>query len=166
MIIERAKAVVLFDIDYTLFNTHKLKESNLQSYEAYEEVKGILMRLKTVARLGIFSKGKTQFQKTKLEKTGMLKFFEENDIHIFNDKDANLMNVLEKYKDSKLILVDDKLKILHSAKTHLPQVTTVWVKRGPYAENQKEISNFAPDAEVENLSEVVRIVQSELRIKN
>lgn len=160
MTIKRAKPIVLFDIDYTLFNTHKLKESNFQSYEAYEEVKGILMRLKTVVRLGIFSKGETQFQKTKLEKIGMLKFFEENDIHIFDDKDANLMNVLEKYKDSKLILVDDKLGILRSAKKHLPQIITVWVKRGPYAQTQEPIEDFTPNATIDNLSNLFSIVSS------
>lgn len=160
MIIQHTKPVVLFDIDYTLFNTRKFKESKLQSYEAYEEVKRILMRLKAVARLGIFSKGKTQFQKTKLSKTGMLKFFKENDIHIFDDKNANLMDVLEKYKNSKLILVDDKLGILYSANKHLPQITTVWIKRGPYAQIQEPIEDFTPSATIDSLSNLFNIVLS------
>lgn len=155
--------IILFDIDYTLFDTRKFKDSKLQDYSSYEEVKEILIKLSELASLGIFSKGETEFQKTKLKKTGMIKFFKDNNVHIFNDKDANLINVLEKYKDSKLFLVDDKLEILYSAKKHMPQVLTIWVKRGPFAERQKPIEGFSPDEQVENLSEVLRIVQKMLK---
>lgn len=154
------KPIVLFDIDYTLFDTRKFKDSKLQDYNIYEEVMGILMQLSGLVNLGIFSKGETEFQKTKLEKTGMMKFFKDNNVHIFDDKDANLINVLEKYKDSKLFLVDDKLGILYSAKKHMPQVFTIWVKRGPFAQVQKPIEGFLPDEQIENLSEIVRIVKS------
>ena len=41
----------------------------------------------------------------------------------------------------------------------MPSVFTIWVKRGFYAENQKNIPGFKPDAEIKNLSEVVKIVK-------
>lgn len=158
--------VVLFDIDYTLFDTHKFKESQLKDYNIYQEVMGVLMQLSNLANLGIFSKGETKFQKTKLERTGMMKFFKDYNIHIFDDKNANLINILGKYKDSNLFLVDDKLGVLYSAKKHMGQVFTIWVKRGPFAQNQREISGFKPDAEVKNLSEVVKIIKKSLEISN
>jgi phosphoglycolate phosphatase-like HAD superfamily hydrolase len=154
------KKIVLFDIDYTLFDTRLFKDSALQNYTIYEEVEKILAELKEVATLGIFSKGENEFQKTKLKKTGMLKFFEKNDIHIFVDKDANLMDVIRKYKDSKLFLVDDKLGILFSAKKNMPEITTIWVKRGPYALVQKPIEDFIPDAIIDDLSNLFNIVSS------
>lgn len=153
------KPIVLFDIDYTLFDTGRFKDSQLQDYNIYDEVMGVLMQLSGLANLGIFSKGENEFQKIKLKKTGMMKFFKQNDVHIFGDKDANLIGVLGKYKNSKLFLVDDKLGVLYSAKKHMPQAIAVWVKRGPFAKSQKAISGFTPDAEVENLSEVVKIVK-------
>lgn len=152
------KPVVLFDIDYTLFDTGRFKDSQLQDYNIYQEVMGVLMQLSSLASLGIFSKGENEFQKTKLKKTGMVKFFKENNIHIFDDKDANLINVLEKYNDSRLFLIDDKLGILYSAKKHTSQIFTIWVKRGPYAQKQGKIPGFKPDAEVENLEEVISII--------
>jgi len=157
---KKSLSVVLFDIDYTLFDTAFFKESGLSQHKIYEEVMQVLDSLNEIAILGIFSKGEVAFQKTKLEKTGMRKFFEENNIHIFDDKDANLISVLEKYKDSKLFLVDDKLGVLCSAKKYMPQVIAIWVKRGPFAQNQKEIAGFTPDAEIKNLSEVVKIIRS------
>lgn len=155
------KPIVLFDIDYTLFDTAYFKESKLLKHKIYNEVIEVLENLSKIAILGIFSKGETEFQKTKLKKTGMMKFFKDNNVHIFDDKDANLINVLKKYKNSnKLFLVDDKLGILYSAKKHMSQVFTIWVKRGPFAQVQKPIGGFSPDEQIENLSEIVRIVQS------
>ena len=156
------KPVILFDIDYTLFDTAFFKESGLKRHKIYKEVMQVLGDLSKIAILGIFSKGETEFQKTKLEKTGMIKFFEENNIHIFDDKDVNLIGVLKKYRGSKTFLVDDKLGVLYSTKKYRPQVVTIWVKRGPYAQNQKEISGFKPDAEVTDLKEVASIINSKL----
>lgn len=155
-----AEPIVLFDIDYTLFDTKRFKESDLKSYNAFDEVKEILTRLKTIAVLGVFSEGKEQFQKTKLEKTEMMNFFTENDIHIFGDKDINLIKVLEKYKGKRIFLVDDKLQVLYSAKKYMPQIITVWVKRGPYAKTQQTIENFAPSATIDSLSNLLNIVLS------
>jgi FMN phosphatase YigB (HAD superfamily) len=152
--------VVLFDIDYTLFDTGEFKDSMLRNFNIYEGTIGILVKLGDIANLGIFSNGEPGFQRAKLEKTDMLKFFKENDIHIFDDKDANLINVLEKYKDTKLFLVDDKLTILSSAKQRMPQITAIWVKRGPYAQNQQPIDNFVPDATIDDLSRLYNIVSS------
>lgn len=159
---QQIKPVVLFDIDYTLFDTAFFKQSGLTKHKIYEEVMQVLDNLSSFATLGIFSKGEIQFQKTKLEKTGMAKFFKEENVHIFDDKDINLIGILDKYKDSKLFLADDKLGILYSAKKHMKQIFTIWVKRGWYAENQEPIPGFTPDGEVENLSEVVRIIKSNL----
>jgi FMN phosphatase YigB (HAD superfamily) len=157
---QNSKPVVLFDIDYTLFDTRKFKDSKLKDYSIYDEINKILTQLTKIASLGIFSKGETEFQRTKLEKTGMLNFFEEKNIYIFNDKDVNLISVLQKYKNSKLFLVDDRLEVLHSAKKYMPQIITVWVKRGPYAETQAPIENFVPSATIGNLSNLYRIVFS------
>lgn len=154
------KKFVLFDIDFTLFDTRVFKDSKLTKYVIYEEVILVLEKLSKFTELGIISKGETQFQKTKLEKTGMAKFFREENIHIFEDKEANLTKIIDKYKDHKIFLADDRLGTLYSAKKHLEQVFTIWVKRGWFAENQKAIPGFTSDAEIENLSEVARIVQS------
>ena len=90
----------------------------------------------------------------------MAKFFKEENVHIFDNKDANLIKIIDKYKGLKIFIIDDKLEILYSAKMYMDQLFTIWVKRGWYAENQKAIPDFIPDAEVENLSDVVRIVKS------
>ena len=153
------KKLVLFDIDYTLFDTGVFKESQLTTYNLYTEVLDLLAALRGKARLGIFSEGELDFQKTKLLKTDILKHFLEENIHIVANKDATMREVLKRYKDETVFLVDDKLPVLHAAKEIMGTVKTIWIRRGIYAENQKPIFGFTPDYQVTNLSDVATIVE-------
>ena len=47
---------------------------------------------------------------------------------------------------------------LHNAKTNNPSVFTIWIKRGPFAQDETLLSNFSPDAIVANLKEVIPII--------
>lgn len=152
------KPLVLFDIDYTLFDTAFFKESKLLKHKVYKEVTEVLDSLNKIAILGIFSEGDIEFQKKKLKETNIEKYFAKDHTHIVLKKIDELKKVLEKYKDRQIFFVDDKLNILYDAKKLSPRVFTIWVKRGFYAENQKPIPGFKPDAEVESLSEIIEII--------
>ncbi|MCL5438455.1 MAG: hypothetical protein M1268_00515 [Patescibacteria group bacterium] len=160
------KTIILFDIDYTLFRTKLFKKSNLQKYVLYKEVIDILTRLSRVASLGIFSEGEFVFQKKKLTKTDIEKYFINDNIHIHKNKEEVLNDILSKYKDGSIFLIDDKLTILNEAKKILPSIFTIWVKRGEYAEKQKNIMNFKPDAVVTNLKKIMIIIENNLNKKN
>ena len=154
------KPIVLFDIDYTLFDTALFKKSYLTKHKIYEEVRDVLEKLSKDAVLGIFSEGDLEFQRKKLNQTAIVDYFEKDNTHIVLNKLTEVRKVLQKYIDRKTFFVDDKLSILFDAKKTFPKVVTIWVKRGWYAENQKDIPGFEPDSVVENLSEVVKIVKS------
>ena len=156
------KPVVLFDIDYTLFDTKLFKKVDLTRHEIYEEVKDVLEKLSKIALLGIFSEGDLEFQRKKLDQTEIVDYFEKDNTHIVLNKLTEIRKVLQKYTDRETFFVDDKLNVLFDAKKIFPKVVTIWVKRGWYAENQKDIPAFEPDAVVANLSEVVKIVKSKL----
>lgn len=152
------KPIVLFDIDYTLFDTAYFKKSSLTKHKIYEEVIGVLEKLNKIAMLGIFSEGNLEFQRKKLNQTGIEGYFKKDNTHIVLNKLSEFRKVLRKYEDGITFFVDDKLSILHDAKKIFPKVVAIWVKRGFYAENQKEISGFKPDAEVKNLKDVIKII--------
>jgi len=154
------KKVVLIDIDYTLFNTAVFKESDLEKYEVYEEAIDMLVALGEKVVLGIFSEGELDFQMTKLQRTDIYKHFLEENIHIVASKDEKLGEILHIYKNSQIIIVDDKLTVLHAAKLLLPSIKTIWVKRGIYAENQKDISGFAADIILNDLKKIPEIIES------
>src|SRR5690348_2812523 len=120
--------IVLFDIDYTIFDTDLFKKSKLQRYKVYDEVHDILARLQKVALLGILSEGNTEFQHTKLRETTVDHYFEKKHIHVVPLKNEALAAILHKYRDKAVFLVDDKLECLYLAKQYQPAVFTIWVK--------------------------------------
>lgn len=156
--------IILFDIDYTLFDTAFFKQSGLSKHKIYEEVIRVLVNLREIATLGIFSEGNIDFQRRKLKETNIGKYFAQDNTHIVLNKLDELKGIFERYEDRKFFFVDDKLAILHDAKKEFPDVFTIWVKRGPFAKMQKSILGFKPDAEVDSLSGVVEIIKNKLKI--
>jgi hypothetical protein len=144
--------IILFDIDYTLFDTAIFKQSNLTRYSLYPEVPNILNKLSTQATLGILSEGEKETQQNKLIKTKIYHLFNKDHIHITSDKQKKIKTLIENYKDKSLIIIDDKLPILPLAKKYIPQALTIWIKRGEYAKNQKPLPGFTPDAILNTLS--------------
>lgn len=153
------RKLVLFDIDYTLFDTDAFKKSNLTTYLLFEETLDVILTLKKFSDIGIFSEGEVDFQKTKLKKTSLYKHFINQNVHIVEKKDLVLRDILEQYKKRTIFLVDDKLNVLHLAKETIPSTFTIWVKRGPHAKVQKSIEGFQPDATISDLKEAVAIVK-------
>lgn len=153
------KKVVLFDIDYTLFDTGAFKDSKRQTYKLYDEVEKVIKQVKNIADVGIFSEGQKDFQHDKLLKTNIKQYIVDDRLHIVAKKDDALKNILSKYKNVKLFLVDDKLSVLDAAKDYMSQIFTIWIKRGMYAESQEDIHGFSPDATVYNLEEIISYVK-------
>lgn len=124
----------------------------------YPETLEVVTKVAKGATIGIFSKGYDAFQRAKLLK--IAHFFEEQHIHINVSKKAMLQDVLDKYKDVQLYLIDDALEVLYGAKMKNKDIVTIWVKRGRYAVNQEPIAGFAPDVTVDNLRGIVRIISN------
>ncbi len=152
------KKIVLFDIDYTLFDTAAFKESGLTTYKLYDDAERALIMLSETCEIGIFSQGEDAFQREKLKQTLIHTHFKEKNIHIFASKDENLGSVLEKYKDREVFLVDDKLEVLKLGKDLSENVYAIWLKRGPFADAQTGIVGFTPDAVITNLSQAVAFI--------
>ncbi len=152
------RKVVLFDIDYTLFDTDTFKKSGLEMYALYEEVIPVLVEIGKIAKLGIFSEGDEDFQQTKLIKTNLQKYFPKEYIHIAQKKTDILEKMLKEYTDQQLFLVDDKLPVLYDASRKRPGLYTIWIKRGKYATVQQEIAGFIPNATILNLKEIIPII--------
>jgi FMN phosphatase YigB (HAD superfamily) len=159
---KKSKKIVLFDIDYTIFDTDVFKKSDRTTYTLYNEVLDTFSRLKEIADFGIFSEGDIAFQHRKLRETNIEDYFLSEHIHIFEKKNDMLKKLLDRYDDKgKLFFVDDKLSVLHLAKQYEPSVFTIWVERGMYALNQKPIKGFVPDGTVKTLHDIVPLIAQE-----
>lgn len=126
----------------------------------HKEVLNSLKKLTLIGEVGILSQGDKKFQNAKIIHFKHL--LNSNHVHILKDKKSDMLGILKNLKKYKLYFVDDMLFMLQMAKKIDPSIVTIWIKRGRYAENQKEIPGFKPDAEADNLSEVVSIINSKL----
>lgn len=150
--------IILFDIDYTLFDTDAFKKSNLKTYSLYDEVFRVVKILEKHATLGILSEGETAFQYEKLIKTNLFSSFSKKHLHILSQKEESLEHILYSYKGRDTIIVDDKLPILEKAKQSVPEIFTIWIQRGPYALAQTPIKYFVPDAIIKSLREILPVL--------
>jgi bifunctional UDP-N-acetylglucosamine pyrophosphorylase/glucosamine-1-phosphate N-acetyltransferase len=153
--LEKKEKIILFDIDYTLFDTARFKESDLLTFVLYDEVISVLTSLGQQAVLGIFSEGKTDLQQTKLLKTAINTHFAKDHVHIVESKDATITEVFAKYEGKELFFIDDKLPVLYEVKKKAPFAYTIWLKRGPFAKEQAIIDGFTPDATIDDLTQVL-----------
>lgn len=154
------KKVVLFDIDYTLFDTDLFKESDLKNHSVYEEVLGVLVDLSTVATLGIFSEGNIELQKDKLLKTDMSKHFNQENVHIFEEKTKSISSVLEKYKGDQIFIVDDRPVILEKVKKQDPSIFTIFINREKRIWRRDESTDYQADAVIYSLTEIIPLVNN------
>lgn len=123
----------------------------------YSEVIDSLKEISRHSVLGIFSQGIQKIQHAKLFE--IKHFFHKDHIHIVENKEKLLESVFGKYKNYKILVVDDALQVLYALKQAYPSVFVIWMRRGRYAEKQKDIKGFIPDAIVEDMNQAVRVIK-------
>lgn len=124
----------------------------------YNEVEKSLKLITKIAKIGIFSKGDKKFQLAKIDQSGFKNYFDKNYIYIKYNKLKFLPFLKKKHVQDKVYLIDDKPGVIDEVKGFMPNIITIWLKRGKYTEQAKEIDGFKPDATVDNLLDVVKIV--------
>lgn len=123
-------------------------QENLDNF-LYDDSK-ILHEIKD-ARIGIFSKGDTKFQRAKVKKFGDL--IEEDLIYVFHNKLEKVQQVIDQNADSKLIFVDDNIAVLVAAKEYNENVKTILIDRiNEYA----EVNSI--DFKISSLSDIIQIL--------
>ena len=153
-------SIILFDIDYTLFDTAHFKSSGLSEFRLYDEVIPVLETLGRSHDLGIFSEGQEELQKAKLVQTMIDMHFKLDHRHIVVKKLDSLDSIFTSYASKEVSLVDDKLEILKEVNEKYPSIQTIWVKRGPYALKAPSLPGFAPDATVTTLKELLSLFKN------
>ena len=148
----------LCEVNFELADLRKefwKKENFVRSL--YPDVKNVLKKLSEEKDLliGILSTGDSNYQKKKIE---IVKhYMQDEHIHIFVDKLAELQEVVKKYEKHQIFVVDNLLSILELAKKINSKVQTVHIKR-PVSWHGNIVVNFRPDEEIKSLSSLLKIV--------
>lgn len=129
----------------------------------HQDVMSTLTTLSSVGEIGIFSQGEARLQQAKL--APLVHLLRSDRIHITRDKKSQMSKIFKSYKGYKIFFIDDMLPMLHQAKKIKSDIVTIWLKRGRYAQKQKPIFGFEPDAEVTDLRKIVKIITNPARAK-
>lgn len=142
------------DIEYltkSFFDEDIIRES------LYKDVEPTLHELSNRGsiRLCIFSGGQEDMQRKKIH--SLVHFFDHENIHINEvDKTSDIPQIINKYKDSIIVIIDDLPEILEKYKALHPQVFTVLMQRN---QSRNLTSEFKPDFLIENLNKMTTIIQ-------
>lgn len=111
------KPVILFDIDFTLFDTASFQRkciwrlwslSRLFKECVYPDVVPTLRALGKKTTLGIFSQALTGFQKLKIEYSGLSPFFDKKHIYISRNKKTLAPKLFPTLDIRSVAVVDDR----------------------------------------------------------
>jgi FMN phosphatase YigB (HAD superfamily) len=103
----------------------------------------------------ILSDGDVVFQPHKIHDSGLFEAF-AGAVLIYIHKEAELEDVEQRYPADHYVLIDDKLRILTAVKQVWRQrVTTVFVRQGHYALDEKVVSSYPPaDVTIERIGDL------------
>src|SRR6185369_7082779 len=106
----------------------------------------------------ILSDGDVVFQPHKIHDSGLFDAF-DGAVLIYIHKEGELEDVERRYPADHYILVDDKLRILTAVKkTWNERVTTVFVRQGHYALDEKAISAYPrADLTIERIGDLIEL---------
>lgn len=140
------------EITEKIFSQRSLKNN------MHIEVQHALLVLEKLAELGIFSQGDLLLQKAKIEEIKHL--FALDNVHIVENKIDVFKKIFSMYSGYKIFFIDDSLPILFEVKKLYKDIFAIWIKRGRWAEKQKDIPGFRPDAIILNLTEAEELVKN------
>ena len=105
----------------------------------------------------ILTDGDVVFQPRKIERSGLLEAVEKN-ILIYIHKEKELADLTRRYPAEHYVLVDDKIRILSAIKEIWKEkVTTVFVKQGHYAFDEKEVAKYpSADITIEKIGDLLK----------
>ena len=107
----------------------------------------------------ILSDGDVVFQPHKIRRSGLYDAF-EGAVLIYVHKEFELEDVAQRYPADHYLLVDDKLRVLAAVKDVWDEyVTTVFVRQGHYAHDDKAISGYrSADYTIERIGDLVNSI--------
>jgi len=106
----------------------------------------------------ILSDGDVVFQPHKIHDSGLYEAF-SGSVLIYIHKELELEDVAARYPADHYVLIDDKLRILTDVKKIWKQrVTTIFVRQGHYALDQKVVSSYPPaDITIERIGNMLQL---------
>jgi hypothetical protein len=114
----------------------------------------VIERAKSWGRAALLSDGDVVFQPRKVDRSGLYEAVEGN-VLIYVHKEVELEDVAHRFPARHYVVVDDKIRLLTAIKKVWQQrVTTVFVRQGHYALDEKLVASCPPvDVSLERIGD-------------
>ncbi|MDY7537405.1 HAD family hydrolase [Undibacterium sp. RTI2.1] len=124
----------------------------------YPNVKAAISHLSTWGKSVILSDGDVVFQPRKIQRSGLWNAVAGR-VLVYVHKEDMLDVVEAQYPAQHYVMVDDKLRILSTMKSHWgDRLTTIFVRQGHYALDPENIANFpAADVTIDHTADLIDI---------
>ena len=145
---------ILIDLDYTLLDTDKFRVNidenmdNLRDF-LYPDALAFLKYAEKFGTPTLFSEGELDFQKTKIEMTGLTGIF-GNNIKLYPSY-QKLFDLEKMHNPTEVIVVDDKPDIIDQAISL--GMKTIRINRGKYKDMPTKLT---PLYKVNDLEEIIK----------
>lgn len=127
------KTIFLVDLDHTLYN--------VETEILYDDAIEFISYLNKIGTPILFTEGELDFQKAKVERLGLSKYFGKN-IMIF-ESFTKMSEFNPKLKYEKIVLIDDKSITIEEARKR--KWITIRVQRGKYKSTSAISDYTVPD---------------------
>lgn len=116
----------------------KVKEiylgKNFQEF-AQRGYRELLLRLKEYGKVIVFTEGFLKFQKKKIKALGLEQILGKENVKVFTQKEKHTPKILKKAEPfKKVVVIDDKAKVIGKFEDEDPSVVGVWVRYGYHKE--------------------------------
>lgn len=128
-----------------------LCDDNLKA-DPYPKVHETLKWLSTKGKIYLYTEGGINYQKRKIELSGVLTYV--TDVFYFNSKMKYLNTIFSTFDTDNLVYIEDKPTYLLKAEELFPHITTILVKQGKYADATTPEQENKIDYVVNNFYEI------------
>ncbi|MDO8619380.1 MAG: GNAT family N-acetyltransferase [Candidatus Daviesbacteria bacterium] len=137
------KKVFLVDLDNTLIDTEKFRDTFIEDAENFPfekhffpAYKNLLNILHSLGEVFIFSGGEEAFQMAKIKRAGIDQIIDQEHLIIVADKTPSLDTIIPRFKDRAITFIDDRADYLNIALKINPEIKCIWVRHGKYKDNE------------------------------
>ena len=122
----------------------------------FPKVLEVIRYLKRRGKVVIVSDGDVVFQPLKIERAGLTKAVDGH-VLVYIHKEREMDDVEQRYPAEHYVMFDDKLHILAAMKKCCSRVTTVFIRQGHYAHDERILRRAPPaDVTLERIGDVLR----------
>lgn len=116
--------------------------------------------LRRWSRLVLFADGDMIYEPVKVSTLDFQSYY--HDLYVAEKKSDLFFDIDKIYKSSSMLYIDDQVRNLEYMKEFRSDTQTIWIRQGAYAEVKPKSSKFKPNFTVNNLTDLMDLMKTQI----